>query len=210
MKIGQVAQTMNVAPVEKKNSTRDSKEVQAAAGQAQDKVEISKEALAASKGLQETPKEEVKSATKMSAEERAALVSQLKEKMEQDKAEFFSLVRNTIAGQGNALAKDDDVWQFIASGKYTVDAETKAKAQEAVSEDGHYGVKKTAERLFSFASSLAGDDPKKMKEMEAAFEEGFKEATKSWGGELPDISKKTYDAVKEKFAAFYENAAGAK
>ena len=34
-----------------------------------------------------------------------------------------------------------------------------------------------------------------MKQMQAAVEKGFKEATKSWGKELPDISNNTYDAV---------------
>ena len=32
-----------------------------------------------------------------------------------------------------------------------------------------------------------------------AFKKGFEEATKTWGKDLPDISKQTYDAVVEKF-----------
>jgi hypothetical protein len=35
--------------------------------------------------------------------------------------------------------------------------------------------------------------------MRSAFEKGFKEATKTWGKELPDISKQTYDAVMKGF-----------
>ena len=35
--------------------------------------------------------------------------------------------------------------------------------------------------------------------MRAAFEKGFKAATKAWGKDLPDISQKTYDAVMKKF-----------
>jgi len=31
------------------------------------------------------------------------------------------------------------------------------------------------------------------------FKKGFKQAEKTWGGELPEISKKTYDAVLKKF-----------
>ena len=31
-----------------------------------------------------------------------------------------------------------------------------------------------------------------------AFQKGFREATKSWGKTLPDISQKTYDAVMDK------------
>lgn len=210
MEIGKLAQAENVAKYEKNNSPKSSKKEQApvekGVGQQQDKVEISKEALAAAaKGnVQETPNAEPKSVSKMSDEERAELVSRLKEQVEQDRVKFFDFVRNTLAGQGNALAKEDDVWQFIASGKYVVDAETKANAQQAISEDGYYGVKQVSERIFEFALAISDGDPEKMKEMESAFEEGFKEATKSWGKELPEISKQTYDAVKEKFAAFYE------
>ena len=46
---------------------------------------------------------------------------------------------------------------------------------------------------------MAGDDPEKLEEMRAAFQKGFDQATKTWGGELPDISQRTYDAVMEKF-----------
>ena len=44
-----------------------------------------------------------------------------------------------------------------------------------------------------------------MELMEKSFEEGFKEATKAWGKDLPDISKLIFEAVKEKFADFYNN-----
>ena len=39
----------------------------------------------------------------------------------------------------------------------------------------------------------------------AAFEKGFKQATKAWGRDLPDISNKTYDAVKDMFSNYYES-----
>ena len=32
-----------------------------------------------------------------------------------------------------------------------------------------------------------------------AFKKGYEQAEKTWGGELPEISKKTYDAVLDKF-----------
>ena len=209
MEINKLSQAANVARYET-NSPKASKEGQApvekGAGQQQDKIEISKEALAAAEkgNVQEVPKAaEPKSILKMSEEERAELVSSLKEKLEQDQAKLFDFVRNTLAGQGNVLAEADDVWKFIASGQYEVDAETKVKAQEAISEEGYYGVKQTSERIFDFALALTGGNPEQMKKMESVFEDGFKEATKSWGKELPEISKQTYDAVKEKFAVFY-------
>ena len=35
--------------------------------------------------------------------------------------------------------------------------------------------------------------------MRDAFLKGYEKAEKTWGGKLPEISKKTYDAVLEKF-----------
>ena len=41
------------------------------------------------------------------------------------------------------------------------------------------------------------------KKMKEAFEKGFKEATKTWGKELPDISQNTRDAVLKKFDDYF-------
>nr|MCR5684363.1 hypothetical protein [Lachnospiraceae bacterium] len=57
-----------------------------------------------------------------------------------------------------------------------------------------------------FAKALAGNDPSKANELFEAFEKGFDQATKTWGKELPEISRKTYDAVKEKFNKWAEEA----
>ena len=46
-------------------------------------------------------------------------------------------------------------------------------------------------------------DEDKMQKMKAAVEKGFKLATKSWGKELPDISKNTYSAVMDKFDDYF-------
>jgi len=35
--------------------------------------------------------------------------------------------------------------------------------------------------------------------MRAAFQKGYKQAEQTWGGKLPEISQRTYDAVLEKF-----------
>ena len=51
--------------------------------------------------------------------------------------------------------------------------------------------------FFDFAKALSGNDPEKADLLLDAFKKGFKEATKSWGQDLPDISQRTYDAVVE-------------
>jgi hypothetical protein len=86
-----------------------------------------------------------------------------------------------------------------------VDAATKAQAQEDISEDGYWGVKQTSQRLFDFASALAGDDVEKMKKMQAAMEKGYKLATKSWGKDLPSISSDTINAANKLFEDYYKS-----
>ena len=147
------------------------------------------------------------SINKMSKEERAALVNQLKADAEQRQSQFLDIVRKTISGQAGAFGKanDDSIWHTLASGNFTVDAATKAQAQKDIGEDGYWGVKQTSQRLFDFASALAGDDVEKMKKMQDAMEKGFKQATKSWGGKLPGISQDTLAAANKLFDDYYNS-----
>ena len=144
---------------------------------------------------------------KMSKEERAALVNQLKADSEQRQNQFLDIVRKTISGQANAFGKanNDSIWKTLASGNFTVDAATKAQAQKDIGEDGYWGVKQTSKRLFDFASALAGDDPEKMKKMQEAMEKGFKQATKAWDRSLPSISQDTLSAANKLFEDYYNS-----
>ena len=145
------------------------------------------------------------SINKMSASDRTAIVNQLKADAEERKNQMMNLVQKTLSGQVGTFGKasGDDFWRTLSSGKFTVDAATKAQAQEDISEDGYWGVKKTSQRLFDFASALAGDDVDKMKEMQAAMEKGFKKATKTWGRELPEISRNTLNAANKLFEDYF-------
>lgn len=136
-----------------------------------------------------------------------AVVDMLKNDAAAQEASLRSMVQETIMGQGNALAASDDFWKFLASGNFTVTAEAKAQAQEAISEDGYWGVNKTSDRIIEMAKALTGGDPDKIEAMRSAFEKGFKEATKTWGKDLPEISGKTYDAVMSKFDKWAEEGA---
>ena len=145
------------------------------------------------------------SINKMSQSGRSAIVDQLKADAEERKNQMMNLVQKTLSGQVGSFGKasGDDFWRSLASGKFTVDAATKAQAQKDISEDGYWGVKQTSQRLFDFASALAGDDVDKMKEMQAAMEKGFKQATKTWGRELPEISRNTLSAANKLFEDYY-------
>ena len=128
-----------------------------------------------------------------------ALVAKLKADAEERTSQLRSLVEKMMTKQGIAIGTADDMWKFLAKGDFTVDAETKAQAEADIAEDGYWGVEQTSERILDFAKALSGNDPDKADLLLDAFKKGFKEATKTWGDELPDISKRTYDAVLEKF-----------
>lgn len=134
------------------------------------------------------------------------IVARLKKDAETRTAQMRSLVEKMMTSQGTKIGQADDMWKFLASGKFTVSANVKAQAQADIAEDGYWGVKQTSDRIVEFAKALTGGDASKAEEMRAAFEKGFKAATKSWGSKLPSISHQTYDAVMKKFDE-WENTA---
>ena len=138
---------------------------------------------------------------KKSYKQNTALINQLKADAEARTAQLKSLVEKLISGQGNAIGTADDtsIWSFLRTGNFTVDAATKAQAQADIAEDGYWGVEQTSSRILDFAKALTGGDPSKIEEMREAFEKGFKQATQTWGDELPEISQKTYAATMQKF-----------
>jgi hypothetical protein len=152
---------------------------------------------AAQSGVIYEPSEEGKAAA--SQTDRSAIVAQLKADAEERTAQMTDLVRQMMSQQGSTLGKTSDMWSFLASGNFTVDAATKAQAQADISDDGYWGVSQTSQRIFDFAMALTGGDETEMEKMRAAFEKGFKQATSAWGKELPSISQNTYDATEKLF-----------
>lgn len=108
--------------------------------------------------------------------------------------EFMQLLGGMVEKQGLE-------WSKLVSGeqKLTADAETIAKAKEAVSEDGEFGVRKTAERILTFAKMGIGDDPEKIATFRKAVEKGFDDAAKILGGKLPQISEDTRKVIMDEF-----------
>jgi len=127
------------------------------------------------------------------------MIAKLKADADARTAQFKSLVEQLIGKQATTNGKATDIWSFLSKGDFTVDAATKEQAQKDIAEDGYWGVEKTSDRIIDFANALTGGDPDKIEEMREAFKKGYKQAEKTWGGELPDISKRTYDAVMKKF-----------
>lgn len=127
------------------------------------------------------------------------LINQLKADADARTSQLRSLVEQLMGKQANTYGKANNIWQFLKNGNYTVDPATRAQAQADIAEDGYWGVNQTSDRIISFANALTGGDPDKIEEMRAAFQKGYEKAAKTWGGSLPDISQRTYDAVMKKF-----------
>ena len=140
------------------------------------------------------------SINKKSAADRAAIVEQMKKDLANRKNQLSDLVSQMLSKQAGTSKLAD---LFTPDKLRNVSADDIAKAKDDISEDGYWGVKQTSQRLFDFASALAGDDVEKMKEMQAAMEKGFKQATKAWGQELPGICKDTLNAANKLFDDYY-------
>ncbi len=151
------------------------------------------------------------SINQMSKEDRDTLVRQLKTDQANRQQSLLDIVNKTLGQQAEkftiaSLTGDDDsIWKKFANGEFKVDEATRKQAQEDISEDGYWGVKQTSQRIFDFASALAGDDVDKMKEMQAAVEKGYKQATKAWGKDLPSISSDTLSATNKLFEEYYKS-----
>lgn len=124
-----------------------------------------------------------------------AEINKMKAEVDQKTQALRDMVERLITKQGYTVK---DVLKAKEEGKeikITNDPEIQAQAQSEISDDGFWGVKQTAGRIIDYAKQLSGGDPAKAKLMRDAIEEGFKSAEKAFGGELPEISKQTYDAV---------------
>lgn len=162
---------------------------------------------AANEGVVYEPSEAAKKAAEQAVEDKKsvkleknqALKAQLQADSEARMAQLQSIVLRTINKQTETYGQANSIWSILSSGNFTVDAATKAQAQADIAEDGYWGVEATSNRIVDFAVALCGDDKDKLEEMKEAFEKGFRQAEKTWGGNLPDICQRTYDAVFEKF-----------
>ncbi|MGV8906232.1 MAG: hypothetical protein ACOH15_06520 [Acetobacterium sp.] len=131
-------------------------------------------------------------------------LSEIKQDFMDHNETFKKMVRVMIEKQGHSANK---IMKALSEGKdvditVTVDPDTQKAAQDAISEDGYWGANQTSERILDFAKTLSGGDKTKITNLRNAFLEGFEQAKKAFGGELPEISQQTYDKVKAGFDAW--------
>lgn len=71
----------------------------------------------------------------------------------------------------------------------------------SLGEEDYWGAEKTANRIFDFATSLAGDNKELLATLKDAVQDGFHQVEKLFGGEgkLPSVCYDTLDRINELF-----------
>jgi len=145
------------------------------------------------------------------------VMSQIDSIRRQNAEQLIQMIHDVLSMQGRQ--------GFIARGKLenaivglknylenggTVTPEEQAAAAAAIADDGPWGVEAVSDRLVEMAVKFAGGDESKFNMMKSAIEAGFKAAEAVWGGTLPDISYRTFEATMRKLeAAFGQTPAAA-
>ncbi len=110
---------------------------------------------------------------------------------------FSSTSTDFQASLNDNFQKDyKDFQNFLSSVGYDgkpIAELTKDEAADLVSDDGFFGIDKTAQRIADFVIQGSGGDESMMRAGREGILQGFKDAEGMWGGKLPDISYKTID-----------------
>lgn len=123
-------------------------------------------------------------------------VKQMKAELEQVKLRFLDTVKRSL---GIQISYGQGAYKGLTP-------EVQAGAQDAISEDGYWGVKQTSERIVTFGKALVGGDPSRVEEMRDAFIKGYEAVAKAWSSALPEISQQTFDAVMKLFDEWAANS----
>ena len=118
---------------------------------------------------------------------------------------FRRLVEGLLNQQAERARQAGQDWNFNdPNALVEIDEATRTAAQEAIEEGGAFSVEAVATRLLDFAVAISGGDPSRINVLRRAVERGFEAAERQWGGELPEISQRTREAVMEGFDQWQE------
>lgn len=150
------------------------------------------------KGVVYEPSKATESKKDSSVKDYSSIVKQMKGELSTKNQQLQNLVDQLLSKQANKYTSFSQLFNDVKNGKISVDPSTVAQAQKDIADDGYWGVEQTSERMFSMAKALSGGDPAQADKMIAAIKKGFDQASKAWGGKLPDICQKTVDAATKK------------
>lgn len=126
-------------------------------------------------------------------------IHQLKKEHDEQTEAFRRFIISLIEKQGyevkwvlDKIEKGEEVFIEISE-------EDRLAAEAAIGPDGFWGAENTANRILEFARSISGGDPSKAEWLRQAVKEGFEAAKELLGGELPEVSQRTYELVMKGF-----------
>ncbi len=120
-------------------------------------------------------------------------INRLWEEANKSTQHLRDMVRELLKSQGKTF-------NDVLSGKeaLVIDEKTRAAAAEAISVDGECGVQAVSDRIVAFAKAISRDNPEMYDKLMSAIDEGFAQAEKALGGQLPDICRKTREEIGRK------------
>ncbi|MCL2387879.1 MAG: hypothetical protein FWC89_10085 [Defluviitaleaceae bacterium] len=119
----------------------------------------------------------------------------------QDRVDSFRRMVEQLLGQQAERQGLADGWNLR---DIEITPEMRAEANEMLGEGGYFSVEETAARMLDFAVALTGGDPARIEVMRDAVQRGFAQAERMFGGELPEISHQTLEAVMNGFDEWAE------
>jgi len=131
-----------------------------------------------------------------------ATIDVLREESNRAYSQLRELVERLLADQGytfKQLLSGD-----VSVDKIEIDAATQSEAASLIADDGPMGAEAVSNRIVDFAIAISGGDKTQLEKLKGSIEKGFDEAKKALGGQLPEVSMKTYDLVMEKLQRWSE------
>jgi len=114
----------------------------------------------------------------------------------QERVDSFRRMIETLLNQQAERQGLADGWSLS---DIEITPEMRAEASEMIADGGYFSVEETAARMLDFAVALTGGDPAQIDVMRDAVQRGFNQAERMFGGELPQISHDTLQAVMNGF-----------
>lgn len=121
--------------------------------------------------------------------------------------ESFDQTQSNFLTQAGLSTNNQDVLNFLSGekasnglslkdigyeGKPILELNQK-EAKELISEDGFFGVTQTSNRVANFVFSFSGENIELLQKGREGIIQGFEEAKRLFGGELPEISYQTQE-----------------
>lgn len=181
MKVNRIQPSMYVEPIKNVKAKRPKRE------------EKDKELL--NKAVEHEPSQDKKSVTytKTGHVYDRATIDKLKRQSEEAYSYLRSLVEKLLLKQGHSLKTiTSDEWA-----KIEIDETARLEVQNLIAPGGPLSAEAVSDRIVDFAKAISGGDIEKLDKLKGAIEEGFRQA-EAILGELPEISRETYNLIMEK------------